>query len=86
MRFLPLVNVHDGLQVTPDRRLEEKTRRRIRIGRYEVETQLEPQAKAALQSPTDLAQDRVEEITNELRHLPAVTQRALPLLRRRLVA
>jgi starvation-inducible DNA-binding protein len=41
------------------------------MGKNEVGTLLEPQEKAALQTPTDLSQDGVEEITNELRHLLA---------------
>src|SRR5580704_16819439 len=41
------------------------------MGENEAVTVLEPQEKAALQTPTDLTQNGVEEVANELRQLLA---------------
>jgi len=41
------------------------------MGNTKAATQMETQGKGALKTPTDLSQDGVEEITNELRQLLA---------------
>src|SRR5271165_285303 len=45
--------------------------RRITMGKNEIGTTLEPQETGALQTPTDLTRNGVEEIAKELRHLLA---------------